>query len=209
MSLANVAGLDHIVIVVRDLAAAAENWRRLGFKVSDRGLHSAHMGTANHTIMLDEDYIELIGVVAETERNVPTRAFLDRRGEGIERAAFTARSAAGLAKELAANGFPPIGPVAFSRPVERADGVKSDARFETTQWPVDQRPGGLRIFACQHFTRENVWLPELLGHANTARRIERLELLSTAPRAAADHMSRMIDMPIEAEPDGAFRVASG
>ena len=31
MALKNVVGLDHIVIVVRDLDAAAEHWRRLGF----------------------------------------------------------------------------------------------------------------------------------------------------------------------------------
>ena len=51
MSLAHIQGLDHIVVTVRDLAAAAAQWKRLGFTVSPRGLHSPQMGTANHTIM--------------------------------------------------------------------------------------------------------------------------------------------------------------
>jgi hypothetical protein len=30
--------------------------------------------------MLDPDYMELLGVLVETEHNIPTRAFLARRG---------------------------------------------------------------------------------------------------------------------------------
>ena len=43
MALKNVIGMDHAVVVVRDLDKAAENWRRLGFIVSPRGrwLHGA------------------------------------------------------------------------------------------------------------------------------------------------------------------------
>ena len=208
MPLSNIVGVDHVVVTARDLAAAAEVWRGLGFTVSPRGTHSAHIGTANHTIMLGEDYIELLGVLAETERNAATRAFLAER-EGIERTAFTASDAAGLAREIKAGGLEPIGPLAFSRPVELADGRKTEARFETVQWPLDLRPGGMRVFACQHFTREAVWLPELMHHDNGATRIDRIELLAHDPRAAAGQMGRLIGQPVTAEPDGALRVASG
>src|SRR3990170_3189297 len=86
--LRNVIGIDHAVVMVRDLDAAAANWKRLGFTISPRGTHSAKMGSGNTTIMLDPDYIELLGVLAETEHNAPARAFLAQR-EGIERIAFT------------------------------------------------------------------------------------------------------------------------
>ena len=208
MALKHMIGVDHVVVTVRDLAAAAEVWRGLGFTVSARGTHSAHMGTGNHTIMLGEDYIELLGVLAETERNASTRAFLAER-EGLERTAFTASDAGGLAAELQAKGFACIGPLAFSRPVDLADGTRTEARFETVQWPLDQRPGGMRLFACQHFTRAAVWLPELVAHANGMERIDRIELIAHDPAAAAAHMARMIDSPPMAEPDGAMRVRSG
>src|SRR5436305_14309749 len=94
MALKNIIGLDHAVVVVEDLDKAAANWKRLGFTVSPRGTHSAHMGTGNYTIMLDPDYIELLGVLTETEHNRPTRAFVTARGEGIRGLAFTGIDAA-------------------------------------------------------------------------------------------------------------------
>ena len=54
VALKNVIGIDHAVVMVRDLDKAAENWKRLGFTVSPRGTHSAHMGSGNYTIMLEQ-----------------------------------------------------------------------------------------------------------------------------------------------------------
>lgn len=209
MTMATIVGLDHIVVLTRDLAAAAVRWEALGFTVSPRGLHSESMGTANNTIMLAEDYIELMGVVADTERNKPSRDFLARRGEGIERAAFTGTNADDGVAELIKRGFAAVGPYDFSRPVDLPDGTKSAASFRTFLWPVNERPGGLRVFACQHLTRETVWLPHLMTHANTATRITRVEMLSSDPAAAAKHMGHLIDRPVEREADGALRVATG
>ena len=107
MALKNIIGIDHAVVMVADLDKAAANWKRLGFTVSPRGTHSAKMGSGNYTIMLDPDYIELLGVLAETEHNAPARAFLARRGEGIERIAFTAIDSAAGAEEIRARGYEP------------------------------------------------------------------------------------------------------
>ena len=207
MPLDTIVGLDHVVVVVRDLAQAAKTWTNLGFTVSDRGTHSAHMGTGNHTLMLGEDYLELLGVLTPTERNAPTRALLEQR-EGIERVAFTTLDAAKGVAALQARGIAGEGPIAFSRPVDLPGGTTSEARFETFLWPRDERPGGVRLFACQHFTRETVWLPHLQQHANTAHRIVRLEMLSPDPQAAADHMSRLTGATPQKIADG-WRVESG
>ena len=209
MPMKSIVGLDHVVVLVRDLDRGAQRWQGLGFTISPRGMHTAVMGTANHTIMLGPDYLELIGVVAETERNAPSRAFLARRGEGIERAAFTGTNADDGVAELKARGFAALGPYDFGRPVPLADGRTVEARFRTFLWPVEERPGGLRIFACEHQTREYVWLPELTRHANTATRIVRVEMLAREPQAAAAHMGRLIDRPVEREADGALKVATG
>jgi hypothetical protein len=209
VALKNVVGIDHAVVVVKDLDTAARNWRRLGFTVSPRGTHSAKMGSGNATIMLDPDYIELLGVLVETEHNAPTRAFLAKRGEGIERIAFTAVDAAAGAEEIRARGYQPVGPVDFERPVTMPDGALSAARFRIFQWPIAEAPGGLRIFACQHKTRETVWIPQLMKHANGAKRLK--QVLVVSPEAAKDaaHLARMIDRDVKAELDGAVAVASG
>lgn len=209
MPMRSIIGLDHVVVMVKDLALGARRWESLGFTVSPMGMHTAVMGTANHTLMLGHDYIELIGVVSETERNAPARAFLQRRGEGIERAAFTGTDADDGVAELKARGFAALGPYDFGRPVDLPDGRQVEARFRTFVWPIEERPGGLRVFACQHLTRENVWLPSLTRHENTATRIDRVEMLSPDPAQAAAHMGRLIDRTPERLADGGLKVETG
>ena len=97
-------------------------------------------------------------MVTETEQNKPTRDLLKVR-EGIERTAFTTDDAAAGAAELKARGLQPLGPVHFGRPVDLPGGGKGEARFNVFRWPLNETPGGMRIFACQHLTRETVWIP--------------------------------------------------
>ena len=167
------------------------------------------MGSGNYTIMLDPDYMELLGVLAETEHNAPARAFLDKRGEGIERIAFTAVDSAAGAEEIRARGYEPIGPIDFERPVTMPDGSLSAAKFRMFQWPIAEAPGGVRIFACQHKTRETVWIPELMQHANAAKRLRQVLVVSPDPAKDAAHLSRMIDRASRGEADGAVAVPSG
>jgi Glyoxalase-like domain len=209
VALKNVIGIDHAVVVVKELDAAAETWKRLGFTLSPRGTHSAKMGSGNYTIMLDPDYIELLGILAETDHNASTRAFLARRGEGIERIAFTAIDSAAGAEEIRARGLSPIGPIDFERPVPMPDGSLSAAKFRVFQWPVAEAPGGLRIFACQHKTRETVWIPELMRHANAAKCLKQALIVTPEPDKDAAHLSRLIDREGRREADGAVTVASG
>jgi catechol 2,3-dioxygenase-like lactoylglutathione lyase family enzyme len=162
MSVGSVSGIDHVVILARDLDAARDRFARLGFTISPRGRHSEHMGTANHTIMLREDYVELLGVLRPTEANARWRDALAGR-EGLDTVALRTRSAARTASELAALGFPAAAPLHFSRPVEGG----KEAAFNVTLFPREATPQ-LNVFVCEHLTRETVWLPELMEHANGA-----------------------------------------
>jgi hypothetical protein len=207
MPLKHILGADHVVVTVRDLDAAAAQWKKLGFTLSPRGTHSPQMGSGNYTIMFGEDYLELLGVLHETEQNKPTRDFLKNR-EGIERTAFTTDNAAAGAAELKSRGLEPLGPVHFGRPVDLSNGGTGEAKFNVFRWPLAESPGGMRIFACQHLTRNTVWIPELQKHANGASRIVAIEILSADPKAAAEHMSRLIDEPVSST-NGVWRVHSG
>lgn len=209
MALKNVIGIDHAVVMVQDLDMAAENYRQLGFTLSPRGTHSAHMGTGNYTIMFDPDYMELLGVLVPTEHNAPARAFVERHGEGIERIAFTAVDAAAGAEEIRARGLMPIGPTDFERPVTLPNGTISAAKFRTFMWPTAEAPGGVRIFACQHKTRDTVWIPELMRHANAAKRISEVLIATPEPAKEAAHLARLIDREPREEADGAVTVTSG
>src|SRR5437868_752788 len=167
------------------------------------------MGTGNYTIMLGEDYMELLGVLNATEHNAPTRAYLEQTGGGIERVAFTTPSAAAGAAELRTMGYEAIGPTDFERPVTMPDGRKAAAKFATFQWPVKEAPGGVRMFACQHKTRETVWIPELQQHANTAKRIARVFIVTPRPEEDAKHLAKMIAGEVKAGADGSAAVPTG
>src|SRR5262249_32002455 len=58
-------GIDHVVHAVRDLEAAAELYRRLGFTVGARNQHS--WGTHNHLVQLPGFFVELL-TLAEPPR---------------------------------------------------------------------------------------------------------------------------------------------
>ncbi len=204
--LASLEGLDHVVVLVDDLDRAANAWRSLGFTLSPRGTHSDHLGTGNYTIMFGADYVELLGVLRETPLNAPSREFLGRRGEGIERVAFTTSDAALGVAALHAKSIDAVGPIEFSRPVDLPDGARSEAAFSVFNWPTDERPGGIRIFACQHHTPDSVWIPALQGHPNTVTRIRRVEIVAANPHAAARRLAELVDTDFTQCDDGLFRI---
>ena len=57
---------DHVVIAVRDLRAAIERYRSLGFAVEEGGRHTGR-GTENAVIRFGLDYIELLAVYDQQE----------------------------------------------------------------------------------------------------------------------------------------------
>ncbi|MFX9135223.1 hypothetical protein ABTN61_19515, partial [Acinetobacter baumannii] len=72
-----------------------------------------------------------------------------------------------------------------------------------------EAPGGVRIFACQHKTRETVWIPELMRHANAAKRIKQTLIATPEPAKEAAHLARLIDREPQQQADGAVAVTSG
>jgi hypothetical protein len=89
------------------------------------------------------------------------------------------------------------------------DGTISAAKFRTFQWPTAEAPGGVRIFACQHKTRETVWIPQLQKHTNTAKRIAEVMVVTPEPEGDAKHLARMIDGEIGKAADGTVMVPTG
>src|SRR2546427_627021 len=85
-------GIDHAVILVRDLDLSRDLYARLGFTVTPRGTHSAHMGTGNYLFILERDYIELLGVLKPTPNNAEWRERLVH-GEGLSAFAISTQDA--------------------------------------------------------------------------------------------------------------------
>jgi catechol 2,3-dioxygenase-like lactoylglutathione lyase family enzyme len=202
-----ICGIDHLLIAVRDLDRAATAYRRLGFTLSPRAVHSAHMGTANHTIMLEHDYFELLTVLAPTPANAKWRQALAQR-EGLAGFAAATPSAAAAAAAWRSAGLAASDSLAFSRAVERADGERMEARFEVVTVPEQTVPA-MALFACAQLTREAVWLPELMTHPNTARAIRKLTIAAPDPHLAADAWSRALPGSTRSALAGGAQIRTG
>jgi catechol 2,3-dioxygenase-like lactoylglutathione lyase family enzyme len=187
-SAAIVTGIDHAMILVRDLDRAAATFDRLGFTLTERGRHT-RLGTANHCIMLGRDYLELLTVVEPTPENAPRAAALADR-EGPYAAALATDDAVAAAAALAARGLKVGAPVRFSRPVALADGTH-DAKFVVTHIDASETPGA-SMFFCQHLTRDLVWRPEWQRHANGATGIAGVLAVAPDPAAVAARYRRLV-----------------
>jgi len=162
----HVLGLDHVIILVRDLDAADARMARLGFRPTPRGLHSAHMGTANATVMLPNGtYLETLSVLQATPANADSRAVLAER-EGPFGLAFKTDDAHGAADAFEAAQIAAGGALAFVRPVAFPNGTQ-DACFTVARIRTDATPGA-SLFVCQHHTPEIVWREDYLEQPNGA-----------------------------------------
>src|SRR6185312_11583951 len=133
-----IAGIDHIIIGVRDLEAGRANWARLGFTPTPRGRHIGQ-GTANYCIMFPNDYLELLGFVERDEHAHRLETFLARR-EGAMSVAFAPkRDAADTSTALAKLGLHPTAPRALGRALELPEGDVVP-RFSLVNLPPEETP---------------------------------------------------------------------
>ena len=159
-----ITGFDHALIVVSDLDDAISRVRRLGFRTTPTGFHSAHMGTANSTIVLREmTYFELISVVGATPANADMRRRLER-GQGLFGYAVKTDDAGACARELADLGAAHGAVVDFSREVALPGGNR-DASFSVANI-ASEKVLGMRTFACAHHTPDLVWRQDYLEQPN-------------------------------------------
>ena len=185
-----VLGIDHVFLLVGDLDACAAQFRRLGFTLSPRGLHSAAKGTANHTLIFEHDYCELLGIVADTPANLPQRDMLAEDGEGLRAIACRIDDARKAREALAVLGISTEPVNEFSRPLALPDGSDGVAAFAATDLAVDETPSGY-MFLCQHKTPDMVWRPELQTHANGARALAGIVTMANDTETLARRFARL------------------
>jgi len=158
-----VQGIDHLIVLVPDLDRSQHRWQSLGFAPTPRGFHQSG-GTANHLLMLDRSYIELLGM-ADRATPSPYRRMAEE-APGLWGLALrgSADACYGFWRE---RGLDPTPPASLARPVE-IGGRPELARFALTSLPRSQELPFL-VFCCEHLTPELVWRADLAPHPNGSR----------------------------------------
>ena len=176
-----IIGLDHTLVGVRDLEAARAQWTRLGFTVTPRGRHIG-WGTGNYCVMLEEGYIELLGIVDPSQFSNNLDTLLAKR-EGLLGLAFATNDANATRDALAAAGLNPDGPKQLKRDLELPTGTVTP-EFRLVFLPPDSTPE-VSAFVVHHLTPELVRRPDWLAHANGAQRLLSVTIICDDPVNAA------------------------
>ena len=172
-----VRGLDHVVVMVDGIDAAEAAYRRLGFQVQPRGFHKK-LGTANHLMIFDKDYFEILGIVEDTPFNAERREWL-KGGGGLANVALATDGADLAFDAFKTAGLEPDAPLAFDRAVEVA-GRPELARFRTVRISKTHMPV-VGFFVCEHLTPQFVYRAEWARHPNGARGILGVTVIAEQP----------------------------
>jgi catechol 2,3-dioxygenase-like lactoylglutathione lyase family enzyme len=179
-------GLDHIVHAVRDLDAAADLYRRLGFTVGARNRHP--WGTHNHIVQLPGFFIEVL-TMAEPEKlgadgfsvlfGSFNRSFLER-DEGLSMLILESADAETDARAFREAAIAASDAMRFEREGRRPDGSPVKVAF-SLGFARDADAPDIGFAVCQQHYPENFWNPAFQSHPNGVITIASVVLVAENP----------------------------
>lgn len=194
-------GIDHPLITVGDLDAAAAKLAALGFVVTPRGRHP--WGTHNRLALFPGGLLELISIgepdAVETNE-VDHQMFgtlvrdFQGRAQGIS---MVALHSTGLEADIGmaeARGAAVTGTIDFRRPVTLPDGT-TDVAVVRLAMLTDRAHPQLSFFLCQQMKRALVEVPAWRAHPNGALRLAGLTYLDEAAGLAERRLSTIWGRP--------------
>ena len=157
-------GIDHLVLCVHDLEAAATRYAALGFTLTPLAEHP--WGTANRLVQLDGSFLELL-TVARPERIVE---------HGERRFSFGAWNRDWLA---AREGFSML---VFEGRAVLPDGSTRTVAFSLA-FALSEIAPDAPMFTCHQHAPELFWKPDYQRHDNGARVLVEAAMLAPEPGA--------------------------
>lgn len=182
-------GLDHIVHAVSDLDAAADFYRRAGFKVGTRNKHP--WGTHNHIVQFPGFFIEVL-TVAEPSKlgddglsqrfGIPGREAI-ARGDGLAMLVLESTDSEADAADFAQHGIGISKVLPFSREATLPDGSPTTVGFSLV-FARDALSPNTTFFTCKQQNPAAFWKPDFQQHPNGAKGVRGAVLVADSP---ADH----------------------
>lgn len=186
-------GLDHIVHAVRDLDAAAQLYRQLGFTVGARSRHP--WGTHNYVVQFPGFFIEVL-TVAEPDKlgddgfsqmfGEFNRRFFEKH-EGFSMLLLESHDAVAdqYAFEVARIAASPV--MRFEREGKRPDGSPVKVAFSLA-FARDPLAPEIGLAVCQQHYPENFWNPAFQNHTNGASSVAGVVIVAENPE---DHRAAL------------------
>lgn len=201
--------IDHVVVAVHHLDAAAAFYERLGFQVGARNRHP--WGTENRLIQFGHSFIELITVGPDAGAiagHAPgrfsfggfIRDFLRER-EGLAMLALDSADAKADAARFAQEGLGAFEPLFFERRGRRPDGSETHVAF-TLAFAFDARAPHAGFFVCQQHFPENFWNPAFQRHDNGASAIGSVGMIAARPEEYRSFLGAFSGAPTRQDADG-------
>jgi catechol 2,3-dioxygenase-like lactoylglutathione lyase family enzyme len=168
--------LDHVGLIVPDLKAASDLWRALGFNLTSRADHTRTdaqgmripAGSSQHSVMLQQGYIELMQITDPLAGHPLTPAMQQRYGLHI--VAIDTPDSRATHQALSQLGCSVSAVMDWSRPVKEGDfeGLAKFSFFDTP-W---QTSDASYVCWVQHLTPEIIRRPGSTVHANGAQALK-------------------------------------
>jgi catechol 2,3-dioxygenase-like lactoylglutathione lyase family enzyme len=213
--------IDHIVLAVRDLDAAARVYEAFGFTLTPRAYHEDRMGTSNRLAQFaGRNFIELLEVDRpdrlaphDFSRTPPffnfgahNKAAVAKR-EGMSMLVFASDDARADIAAFEAAGVPTYAPFDFERQAHLPDGQEVTVSFSLAFATSPDMPG-MAFFVCQNRAPQHFWKPAFQEHANGATGIRAVYIASSDPERDGTFVGRLFGGAVT-EVAGGVHVACG
>ena len=189
--------IDHVVVTVPRLDAAAKQYRALGFTLTPRAEHP--WGTANRLVQFEgRNFLELLEVdrphllTAHDLSAMPqvfsfgafNRDFLGAGQQGFAMLVLAGNDSAADATRFAAAGLKAYRPFDFERQATLPDGRMVQVAFSLAFTAEPNTPRAA-FFTCHNKFPDNFWKPAFQKHANGAAGVREAVLVAPAPTSLA------------------------
>jgi catechol 2,3-dioxygenase-like lactoylglutathione lyase family enzyme len=205
--------LDHVAVVVPDLARAARTYERLGFRLTPQSSHKGPLkpggplelfGSGNHCAMFREGYLELLGITDPKRYTGEVTPQLQRYA-GLHLVALGCRDARQAARELGQRLGAELGVRELGRDVPQAEGGTKPAVFRIVGLPAGTFPEA-KLFLIEQATPDVLWQKALLDQPNGVRGLAGAVLCVASPAETRQRLSRILGRE---DVGGRFTLARG
>ncbi|MCK9507328.1 MAG: VOC family protein [Pigmentiphaga sp.] len=168
----DIHSVNHVGIVVRDLAETTRRYHDLGFTLTPFSAHSGAwkpgeaatpLGSGNHCIMFAHNYLEILGSANPADPSPRLERYLQHH-QGGHIICFGAEHLQTVEQRLLANRIDTSGVLPLQRDVDTPEGPRT-AKFERIQFSPADSPEGY-IQAARHLTPEFIYQARYLQHPN-------------------------------------------